>query len=85
MIELVFGTMATALLAAFLVTLLTKWGVVEYMQTHGTRLISALANCDFCKCWWGACLAALLLAAIAGHGWLLLTPPLAVPIARLLL
>lgn len=41
--------------AAYALILLAKWGVVEWLQVRGGRLVSELASCDFCLSWW-ACL-----------------------------
>ena len=41
-----------ALAAAFVIGLLTKWGVVEWMQVHGDKVLSKLFSCDFCLSFW---------------------------------
>lgn len=45
-------TFVVATMSAFIVTLLHKWGAVEYMQVHAPRLLSELAKCNFCMSWW---------------------------------
>lgn len=42
----------TGAFAAYALVLLTKWGVVEWMQVHGCGFVSELASCDFCLSWW---------------------------------
>lgn len=48
-----FVTMVfVALAAAFIILTLAKWGVVEYMQVHGSKLISELFSCYLCLSFW---------------------------------
>lgn len=42
----------TSLLSAFFINLADKWRIVEWLQMHGTELISKAANCRFCLSWW---------------------------------
>lgn len=42
-----FYTVVTALVAAFGLTLLRKWGVVEWVQVHGNEFFAKMFNCDF--------------------------------------
>ena len=54
-IELFFIAMIIACIAAFIVTLLHKWGAVEYMQVHADdfpEVVNKLFECDFCLSWW---------------------------------
>lgn len=41
-----------ALGCAFIISLADKWRIVEWLQMHGTELISKAANCRFCLSWW---------------------------------
>lgn len=41
-----------ALGCAFIISLADKWRIVEWLQLHGTELISKAANCRFCLSWW---------------------------------
>jgi len=41
-----------ALAAAFLLLLATKVGIIEWMQTHGDKYISKMADCYFCLSFW---------------------------------
>lgn len=51
-----------ALMAAFVIGVLTKWGVVEWMQVHGDSILSRMFSCDFCLSFW---MCTLLLVAVA--------------------
>ena len=74
-----------ALVAAFVVALLKKWGVAEYMQVHGDRFTSQLFSCDFCMSWWASVLVMLLSISFVGDNAVyMLAPVLATPIARYL-
>lgn len=41
-----------ALVAAFVILLAKKVGIIEWMQVHGDRFISQMASCDFCLSFW---------------------------------
>ena len=56
----------TGAFAAYALVLLTKWGVVEWMQVHGCGFISGLASCDFCLSWWTSLVFCLLGYAVSG-------------------
>ena len=45
-------SVCVALLAAWVLLLLTKWGVVEWLQVHGDEFVSRAAGCSFCLSWW---------------------------------
>lgn len=73
-----------ALTAAFTALLLDKLGAVSWMQVHGTKPISKMANCKFCLSFW-ACVAMSIIFIIFGvEGIGLLTPVIATPITRFL-
>lgn len=61
MIDFSIMVMLSALASAFFIMLAKKWGFVEYLQVHGSDLISKMANCDFCLSWWTNVLFAILL------------------------
>ena len=74
-----------ALMAAFVVVLLKKWGIAEWMQVHGNGFVSQLFSCDFCMSWWASVLVMLLSVSFVGDNVAyLLVPVLATPIARYL-
>ena len=41
-----------ALMAAFIVLLVKKWGWAEWMQIHGDKYLSKLFSCDLCMSFW---------------------------------
>ena len=74
-----------AMLAAFVVTLAKKWGLVEYMQVHGNDLFSRMANCDFCLSFWASWLVALPLFCFTGNVYFLVAPFCSTMICRFVL
>ena len=52
MTTFLFRVCVMASLSAFLLLLLVKWKVIEWMQVHGNDFLSKMANCDFCLSWW---------------------------------
>lgn len=52
MTTFLFRVCVLASLSAFLLLLLVKWKVIEWMQVHGNDFLSKMANCDFCLSWW---------------------------------
>lgn len=82
---LLIYSIVVALVAAFVVVLLKKWGVAEYMQVHGDRFTSQLFSCDFCMSWWASVFVMLLSVSFIGDNVVyMLAPVLATPIARYL-
>lgn len=78
-------TAVIALSASWLILLLKKTKVVEWLQIHGSELISELANCDFCLSWW-TCLIISSITAIACDDYcIMFYAIIATPICRKLL
>lgn len=74
-----------ALWVAFLLLLAYKVGLIEWMQVHGWKLISQMAQCDFCMSWWLSVIITLVVLCFTGDVMLLVVPFLSTPIARRLL
>ena len=73
-----------ALLAAFVVLLLKKWGVTEWVQVHGDSVSSKLASCDFCMCFWASVFVCCISTVFVDEMWMIAVPFLSTPIARYL-
>lgn len=73
------------LLTAFVLTLLKKFGVIEWLQVHGNEFVHKLANCDFCLSFWISGIFAILLVIITGVPMLLAIPLFSTMITRNLL
>jgi hypothetical protein len=52
MIDFLVSVLLTGLACSFVLTLAGKWRIIEWLQMHGTELISKAANCRFCLSWW---------------------------------
>lgn len=71
-----------ALLAAFVVLLLKKLGVIEAGQIYGSRLVSELCSCDFCLSWWACLFIAVVIAITEGDFTAVFAAMMATPITR---
>ena len=64
MTTFLFRVCVLASLSAFLLLLLVKWKVIEWMQVHGNDFLSKMANCDFCLSWWVNVIFSIILLAV---------------------
>lgn len=87
MIAIMFLTKSVviSLVTAFGVMLMQKLGFRAYLIERGTKLISRMAECDFCFCWWTNVLFCLLIASVTGEWIMLLSALIATPITRALI
>ena len=74
-----------ALLAAWVLLLFLKWGIIEWLQVHGSDLVSKAANCFFCMSWWMCVVLSIIAAVVLGEWSVLAVPFFATPITRRLL
>jgi hypothetical protein len=74
-----------ATLTVFVILLAYKWGIVEYLQTHGNEFVSKMAQCNFCMAWWVSLFLSLFLLGLIGDVFMLLVPFIATPLARRLI
>lgn len=80
-----FYTVVVALVAAFGLTLLRKWGVIEWAQIHGNEFFAKMFNCDFCLSFWAGVVLSVLFAICTGNPALLLVPFCSTVITRMFL
>ena len=73
-----------ALGAAFVVLLIKKWGIAEWVQVHGNGFFSKLFSCDLCMSFWAAVMLAFIVAMEMGDVWLIFLPVFSTPITRML-
>lgn len=83
MIQFVCVVVMVALMASFLVLLLTKWGVVEWLQVHGDELLSKMASCSFCLSFWVCLLVTLAVVLGTDNALYMSVPFFATPITRI--
>lgn len=70
-----------ALGSAFILALLSKWGIVERMQLHAPNaFFYSLVSCHFCLTWWVSVIVGVTLALCVRDWVALVAIPLSVPI-----
>lgn len=84
-IKILVATVLIASFAAFLLILLAKWKVIEWIQVHGNDFFAKMANCDFCLSWWMNVILAVEFALTLGDCSLLVVPLFGTMITRKLL
>lgn len=85
MVDYIITILLASLLSAFFINLGKKWGIVEWLQMHGSELISKMAHCDFCLSWWTNVLVSLIAALLVGDWQLLFIPFFATMLTRMML
>ena len=75
---------AVALMAAFIVLLVKKWGWAEWMQIHGDKFLSKLFSCDLCMSFWAAMAVCFALMCWTDDITLVFVPMFTTPITRML-
>jgi hypothetical protein len=85
MFDVLIESGIVALTAAFIILLLKKWGAIEWLQVHGSNLVSQMANCDFCLSCWTSLSVAIALALCIDDWRAVFVSLLATPICRKLL
>ena len=73
-----------ALLAAFIVLLVKKWGIAEYWQIHGNDFVAKLFSCDLCMSFWACVIVSLVATVALGDVRMMAVPFMAMPITRML-
>ena len=73
-----------ALMAAFIVLLVKKWGWAEWMQIHGDKFLSKLFSCDLCMSFWAAMAVCFALMYWTEDKTLVFVPMFTTPITRML-
>lgn len=74
MIDFVIMVFLVACLAAFILTILKKWDVIEWLQVHGNEFIHKLAKCDFCLSFWISGILTFILVVVTREQTFVLVP-----------
>lgn len=86
-----------AFMAAFVVGLLRKWGVIERLQVFGDIWVKKifpaynrsfmyqLSGCNFCLSFWASFVMSMVFAILFGDPLFLATPLFAAPVCRILI
>ncbi len=75
----------TSLLSAFIILLITKLGLRDFIIESGPAIISKMFNCDFCLSFWTNMIIAMVLTSLTGQINLLVLPIFTAPITRILI
>ena len=70
--------------AAFVVLLVKKWGIAEWMQVHGDKISSQLFSCDLCMSFWASVMISFALLCMTEDLTVLLVPIFTTPITRMM-
>lgn len=66
---------AVALFAAFLLSLASKWGILEWLQIHApNNFLHELFACGFCCSWWVNVAISLSLLLVLRQWWFAVVP-----------
>lgn len=83
--QFIYYIIVVALLAAFILTLLRKWGVIEWCQVHGNDFFAKMCNCNYCLSWWACVLICIIAYVLTGDPKYLGVPFCATMITRFIL
>lgn len=83
--DLLINSVVIGCIASFFIVLAKKWGIVEYLQVHGSELISEMAHCDFCLSWWACVLLAVVYGFCTGDAMFFGMPFIGTMVSRFLL
>lgn len=74
-IEFIAWIAVIALVAAFVLSLLSKWKVIEWLQVHAPNdFLHELLSCRFCLSWWTCVIISLTLCVVTGYVALIASP-----------
>ena len=76
---------SSSMIAAFVLLLLNKWGVIEYVQVHGNDFFVKMFSCWFCLSWWSNVLISIIIGAVLSDWAAIAVPFIATPITRKML
>lgn len=74
-----------SLIAAFLILLITKIGIRDYVIENAPSIISKLFNCDFCLSFWVSMLVSIIGSFIVKEPGLIIVSIFSTPITRVLI
>ena len=73
-----------SLAAAFVVLLVKKWGIAEWMQIHGDKYMSRLFSCDLCMSFWASMFICMVVMVFNDEPMMIAVPMFSTPITRML-
>lgn len=85
MIDFLISVCLVALLSAFIILLLTKWRIVEWLQVNGGDFFGKMAECHLCMGFWVAVILSAIAVYITGDYMLMFVPVFSSPLTRYIL
>ena len=82
--EVLIIAVATALMAAFAILLMKKWGITEWVQVHGGAVMSRLFSCDLCLSFWVSVIITIIALCFVDDARVMMVPVLSTPVTRML-
>lgn len=82
---LVYISIATAALSAFVLIVLEKWEVVAWLQMHATRIFGIFRDlpfCNFCLLFWIGMIITIPIIFLTSNIFYIVAPALSAPIAK---
>ena len=76
------AALLTGCFTSWVVILLKKWGVIEWVQVHGNAFFGKLVSCDFCLNFHCAWMLMLVVSVLTGEWILMLVPFFSTTIGR---
>lgn len=80
-----FSILVISPLAMFILCLMDKWGVTEYLRMHGNDLVYKLVSCNFCRSFWIGLIISIIFAVVCGRVEILFCPILSALMGRMML
>lgn len=74
-----------SLIAGFVIMLMRKWGIVEWVQVHGNDFFSKMFSCDFCLSWWVSLSISVIIFLVTRDALVLSAPFCSTMLTRILL
>lgn len=85
MTDFLLLVIVVSLISAFAITLLRKWGFVEWGQVHGNDFFAKMFSCDFCLSWWVGVIVSLFAFILTADALCIVVPFCSTPLTRKLL
>jgi len=82
--RVVVAALLTGCLTSWVVILMKKWGVIEWVQVHGNAFFDKLVSCDYCLNWWLSWCVVVVALVVTDEWWLVGVPFFSTTIGRLL-
>lgn len=80
--DFILYVLSVSLFTSFILSLLQKWGVIEWVQVHGNKLFSEMFRCNFCLSFWVSLIISVVIVLLTGNVVLLFIPFFSTPITK---